>query len=104
MHRKQFNIKIYCDSSFNKDISVSKEKEFFSISHVQNVTNVPYYSPVVAVDAGLVAVLGTAVLPGLLPAQQLYVNNRKCICVVNLKSYTLFQNGTILVFFCFLAN
>ena len=51
-----------------------------SISHVQNAL------PVVAVVAGPVAVLGAAVLPGLPPEQQLYVSNRKCICIIYLNS------------------
>ena len=52
------------------------------ISHVQNATNVPVGLRVVAVVAGPVPVLGTAVLPGLPPEQQLYVNNKKLIFII----------------------
>jgi len=52
-------------------------KTFLGISHVQNVRNIPRVVPVVAVLAGPVAVLGTAVLPGLPPEQQLCVKQQE---------------------------
>ena len=50
---------------------------FLGISHVQNVRYIQRVVPVVAVLAGPVAVLGTAVLPGLPPEQQLCVKQQE---------------------------